>query len=282
MVIVAAVVYQNGEPKRLIYGTDWMGRTCGVKADAKGDVPAYNFTDCKYLIYSRLGEDLLALELQDGGASSISFADTSVLKKFYSVCAPKCPMTNDSITGVYVHACKDYKTHTDPVNVLDTSLGATIEDESCAPDEEAYYQSGGITARTCGTSCTLNPLIDCKEKDCTDVVLAVRANCTSIESTKQEKQVTAVRQDPVNEMLSRKWYMVARWIGTMSKTRTTLAFPTQSFCVELSKGSYKAHSPPVIAQFGRECEALDPSDRPIAAHVLTRLQRSVVSHDAHL
>uniref|UniRef100_K3WN71 Choline transporter-like protein n=1 Tax=Globisporangium ultimum (strain ATCC 200006 / CBS 805.95 / DAOM BR144) TaxID=431595 RepID=K3WN71_GLOUD len=256
MIIIAAVGYQNGEPKRLIYGTDWMGRTCGVKADASGSIPAYDLTDYKYLIYPRLGEDLLALELQSGGVSSISLTDTSALKKFYGVCVPKCPMTNDSITGVYVHAYKDYNVHTDPVNALDTSLGATIEDESagspwklmmdttevlyrcmelskievsmlarcaddCAPDEEAYYQREGITARTCGTSYTLNPLIDCKEQDCTDVVLAARANCTSIESKKQERQVTAARQDPVNELLSRKWYMVARWIGDIEKA----AFP---------------------------------------------------------
>ncbi|KAF1317412.1 Tkl/drk protein kinase, partial [Globisporangium splendens] len=46
--------------------------------------------------------------------------------------------------------------------------------------------------------------------------------------------------------------------------------------------TFSADAPPGIAQLGRECEALDPSDRPIAAHVLTRLQPSVASHDAHM
>lgn len=256
MVIIAGVGYKHGEPKRLIYGTDWMGRTCGVKADANGAVPAYDFTDYPYLIYPRLGEDLIALQMDSGSSSSVSFTDSSVLKKFYGVCIPRCPMTNESITGVYVHAYTDYKANTDPVNAVETSLGASVEDESagspwklmmdttevlyrcmelskievqmsarcaddCDPAEEEYYRSANILNRTCGPSYTTNKWIDCGEEDCTDVVLAVRANCTSIESTKQETQVTSARQDPVNEMLSRKWYMVARWIGDIEKA----AFP---------------------------------------------------------
>lgn len=253
MVIIAGVGYKNGEPKRLIYGTDWMGRTCGIQAVANGDVPAYDLTEYPYLIYPRLSEDLLALQMD---ASSISFMDRSMLKKFYGVCISHCPMTNESATGVYVHAYTDYAANKEPVSSLNTSKGASVEDEGagspwkisvdttevlnrcmelskievhviarcadeCSAEEEAYYTAAGITTRTCGASYTLNPLVDCKDKSCTDTVLAARSNCTTIETSKQEKQTMSARENPVNEMLRRKWNMVARWIGDIEKA----AFP---------------------------------------------------------
>lgn len=255
MVVIAAVGYKNGEPKRLIYGSDWMGRTCGIKAGARGDVPAYDLTAYRFLMYPRLGEDVLALE-RSGGAKSISFIDTSALKKFYGVCVAECPMTNKSASGVYVHAYTDYAANKEPVSSLSASSGASVEDEAagspwkisvdttdvlfrclelskievhvvarcadeCSKDEDAYFTAAGVTTRTCGSSYTLNPLVDCGDDDCTDMVLATRANCTTIETSKQEKQVMGAHEDPVNEMLSRKWNMVARWIGDIEKA----AFP---------------------------------------------------------
>lgn len=255
MVIIAGVGYQNGEPKRLIYGSDWMGRTCGVKANAKGAVPAYDLTAYPYLTYPRLSDDIIALQLS-GKSASAMLTDASTLKKFYGVCATHCPLLNESTTGVYVHAYSDYSVNKESVNSLAASQGATQEDEAagspwklrvdttevlyrcmeltkiqttmtarcadeCSASEEAYFAAASITTRTCGSSLVLNPMMDCQQKSCTDMVLAVRSNCTSVETKKTESQVAAARDDPVNDMLSRKWNMVARWIGDIEKA----AFP---------------------------------------------------------
>lgn len=251
MVVIAAIGYKNGEPKRLIYGTDWMGRTCGVKADASGDIPAYDLTDYPYLMYPRVAEDLMALE-----TSGASLTDASALKKFFGVCVTKCPAISDSSSAQYVHAYEDYSKYPDPVNALASNAGYTDEYvdagspwrlmmdttevlyrcmelskievtqkarcvDECSADELAYYAAQGTTIYHCGESTTTNPFVDCGDEDCSEFVLGFRPNCTTVQISREEIEVAAARDDPVTSMLSRKWYMVSRWIGDIQKA----AFP---------------------------------------------------------
>ncbi|KAF1773448.1 Thioredoxin-like fold [Phytophthora cactorum] len=150
MIIIAGVGYKHGKPQRLIYGTDWMGRTCGAQAGKTDTVPAYDFTDYKYMIYPRLSEDLKALAA--AGYSAKQLVNPSTLRKLFGVCVPSCPLITDK--DLYVHAYLDY-------------------------------------------------------------------TCTSLETTKEERQIGSTTEDPVTELLSRKWYMVARWLGDLQKA----AFP---------------------------------------------------------
>ncbi|GLE06145.1 hypothetical protein PINS_up015356 [Pythium insidiosum] len=257
MIIIAAVGYAHGEPKRLMYGTDWMGRTCGLKADAKDGVPAYDFTDYPYLMYPRLAQDFKALYGDyNKEKDKLSNLDASLLRKFYGVCVRRCPMLNETITPPYVHAYKDYTVNADPVNADYLSQGQQVEDENagspwrlvvdttevlyrcvelakievkqqarcvddCTAPEITYFQVNGITQITCGRDLVLNPMRDCGEEDCTDFVLSYRSNCSSIERKREETQTASAQMDPVTEMMSRQWYMVARWIGDIQKA----AFP---------------------------------------------------------
>ena len=50
MVVIAAVAVNAGEPKRLIYGTDWQGNICGASD---------GFKDKKYTVYPDIGKDIL-------------------------------------------------------------------------------------------------------------------------------------------------------------------------------------------------------------------------------
>lgn len=246
MIIIAGIGYKNGQPKRLIYGTDWHGRTCGVKAAATASIPAYDFTDYPYLIYPRVTEDLLALETSDASLSDVS------LKKFFGVCVAKCPMVNDSTNALYVHAFTDYTAHPNPVNEDGASAGYTEEYvdagspwrllmdttevlyrcmelskiqvtqsarclDDCTADEEAYFTSANISMRHCGSNVTLNPYIDCGDEDCTDFIVNMRPNCTKVQISREETEIAAARDDPVTTILSRKWYMVSRWIGDIQK-----------------------------------------------------------------
>lgn len=251
MIVIAAVGYKHGQPKRLVYGTDWMGRTCGVKADSTSAVPAYDLRKYEYLLYPRLAEDVLAIE-----ASGESITDASVLKKLFGVCVSECPMVNASTGALYVHAYKDYATYTYPVNTVPLSMGSSIENvaagspwrlmmntttvfyrcvelttvqttmtarcaDDCSADEEAYFTAANITTRTCGSNTTLNPFVDCGESDCGDMILKVRSNCTTVETSKYEMQLSQAQDDPVTSLLSSKWQLVARWIGDIQKS----AFP---------------------------------------------------------
>ncbi|KAF4322258.1 hypothetical protein BBO99_00002271 [Phytophthora kernoviae] len=256
MIAIAGIGYHNGKPQRLIYGTDWMGRTCGAKADKTDTVPAYDLTHYKYTIYPRLSEDLMALAA--GGASAKELASPSTLKKLFGVCVPSCPMLNDSATGspLYVHAYTNYTNDIGPVNEDSKSAGATIEYEKagspwrlitdssevlyrcveltkiditqsarcvddCTDAEVASYESGKVKTLNCGTNETRNPFVDCGEHTCTEMITAMRPNCTSLESTREERQIGATTVDPITKMLSRKWNMVARWLGDLQKA----AFP---------------------------------------------------------
>jgi choline transporter-like protein 2/4/5 len=200
-----------------------------------------------------LGEDLLALEL--GGAS---MTDPSNLKNFYGVCVSKCPMVNDSSNPLYVHAYKDYSDKPTVVNdnsksdkaIEDVAAGspwrivmdsteilyrcvelkkisiqqkARCVDPCTAAEIDAYNNQTDPKKNNlnCGINELSNPLRDCKDQHCSDFILEIRPNCTNIEISREETSIGAARQDPVTEMLSRKWYMVSRWIGDIQKS----AFP---------------------------------------------------------
>uniref|UniRef100_H3H5C2 Choline transporter-like protein n=1 Tax=Phytophthora ramorum TaxID=164328 RepID=H3H5C2_PHYRM len=252
MIIIAGVGYQHGKPQRLIYGTDWMGRTCGAQADKTDTVPAYDFTAYKYMIYPRLSEDLMALSAS--GMSAKQLARPSTLRKLFGVCVPSCPVLSDTGNDVYVHAYLDYTMHMAPVNEDDQSAGAAMEYEKagspwklitnssnvlyrcveltkievtqharcvddCTDEEQKNYVAG--TPLTCGTDETKNPFRDCGDQTCAEMVTALRPNCTSLETTREERQIGSTTEDPITNMLSRKWYMVARWLGDLQKA----AFP---------------------------------------------------------
>ncbi|KAG3085748.1 hypothetical protein PI124_g18390 [Phytophthora idaei] len=252
MIIIAGVGYKHGKPQRLIYGTDWMGRTCGAQAGKTDTVPAYDFTDYKYMIYPRLSEDLKALAA--AGYNAKQLVNPSTLRKLFGVCVPSCPLITDK--DLYVHAYLDYTVHADPVNVDDVSAGVSTEYEKagspwklvtnssnvlyrcveltkiqvtqtarciddCTDEEEANYTAGKVKTLTCGTDEKINPFTDCGDKSCAEVITALRPSCTSLETTKEERQIGSTTEDPVTEMLSRKWYMVARWLGDLQKA----AFP---------------------------------------------------------
>ncbi|GMF25481.1 unnamed protein product [Phytophthora lilii] len=252
MIIIAGIGYQYGKPQRLIYGTDWMGRTCGAKADKTDTVPAYDFTDYKYMMYPRLSEDILALSAS--GLSTKQLASPSTLRKLFGVCVPSCPVLGDN--PLYVHAYTDYKMHKDPVNTDDTSAGGSMEYEKagspwklvtdssnvlyrcveltkieitesarcvddCTDDELADYNSGKTTTLMCGTDETKNPFMNCGDTTCADMITKMKSSCTSLETTREERQIGSTTSDPITTMLSRKWFMVARWLGDLQKA----AFP---------------------------------------------------------
>ncbi|KAK1946620.1 Choline transporter-like protein 5 [Phytophthora citrophthora] len=248
MIIIAGVGYKHGKPQRLIYGTDWMGRTCGAQADKTDNVPAYDFTDYKYMIYPRLSEDLLTLGITD----SKQLMKTSTLKKLFGVCVKSCPLLTDAPNGedLYVHAYLDYEMHALPVNEDAVSAGASMEYvragspwklitnssnvlyrcvelteitttqtarciDDCTASEEAAYHPG--KPLTCGTNETTNPFRDCGSTTCAKMITSLRPNCTSLETTKEERQIGAATDDPITKTLSRKWHMVARWLGDLQK-----------------------------------------------------------------
>merc|ERR1719316_2048449 len=69
MIIVAAVSMTKGEPKRLFYGKDNNGDTCGI--EGRGT----------YIVYPRINEDIVA------AGSKVATGDI----RFYGVCVDECP-----------------------------------------------------------------------------------------------------------------------------------------------------------------------------------------------
>uniref|UniRef100_H3GJB7 Choline transporter-like protein n=1 Tax=Phytophthora ramorum TaxID=164328 RepID=H3GJB7_PHYRM len=73
MIAIAAVGFMHGEPKRLLYGSDYNGSTCGT-----GEQEEYPLT-----FYPRITQDLL----EQASNPSLSPEDFS----FYGVCVESCP-----------------------------------------------------------------------------------------------------------------------------------------------------------------------------------------------
>lgn len=76
MVVIAGVAFHKGHPTRLLYGTDYLGRTCG-EDEVHG---------LKYITYPRTAEDYL-----------INLGVNPLDMKFYGVCVSACPHQFDVV-----------------------------------------------------------------------------------------------------------------------------------------------------------------------------------------
>ncbi|CEG35527.1 choline transporter-like protein [Plasmopara halstedii] len=82
MIVIAVVGLMHGEPKRLLYGSDYNGTTCGTG----------KHKDNPLTFYPRITQDLL----EQSSNPSLSFKDFS----FYGLCVASCPKS-----GTYI--CND-------------------------------------------------------------------------------------------------------------------------------------------------------------------------------
>jgi hypothetical protein len=80
MLVIGIIGFQNGDPERLVYGSDYQGRTCG----------AGNMTGEKYLVYPRphLDVELAGLDVAVSRPWDINF---------FAVCVPSCPVVNQIV-----------------------------------------------------------------------------------------------------------------------------------------------------------------------------------------
>jgi len=80
MLVIGIIGFQNGDPERLVYGSDYKGRTCG----------AGNQTGSKYIVYPRPQEDVF-----------LAGTDVAVNRpwdiNFFSVCTTECPRADEVV-----------------------------------------------------------------------------------------------------------------------------------------------------------------------------------------
>jgi len=80
MLVIGIIGFQNGDPQRLVYGSDYKGRTCGEG----------NYSTMPYLIYPRPHEDVYL-------AGSQVALNTPWEISFFSVCSSECPKADTII-----------------------------------------------------------------------------------------------------------------------------------------------------------------------------------------
>lgn len=71
MIVIGAIGFKYGSPERLVYGTDYTGKVCGM--DTRSST--------KYTVYPRLQQDFF---LNLAKASPLDYT-------FYGVCVSSCP-----------------------------------------------------------------------------------------------------------------------------------------------------------------------------------------------
>lgn len=87
MLGVAGIAFANGDAKRLLYGIDYEGNTCGDEGNPN--------TEGKFkIVYPRTNEDLL-LNMQGG---KMDFQNMNPLDfKFYGICVEECPKATEVV-----------------------------------------------------------------------------------------------------------------------------------------------------------------------------------------
>lgn len=85
MVAIAAIAISSGDPNRLLYGSDYKGRTCGTISPIAGTDPPVetDLTDKLLTYYPRLVEDVVAFA-QSGSTNPLDL-------NLYGVCVSECP-----------------------------------------------------------------------------------------------------------------------------------------------------------------------------------------------
>ena len=239
MLIIAGVGFSSGQPEKLVFGTDWKGRTCGAKANAKNGVPEYDFKDYKNLLYPRLNEDLYDLQM-----SGASLTNPDNLKKFFGVCVKECPEpTDEDGNDLYAHAFIDYKTNPEPINVRDTDGGKVVENTQAGSPwrialnttnvlyrcldllevkTEAFARcidrcEGEVTT-ACGKDEVVNPFQECGEKGCDDFIGTTFTKCRAAETREVVDKTGSAKSNPIYDQLNSSWQLVSRWIGDVEKS----------------------------------------------------------------
>lgn len=101
MLAVAGVGLHFGEPKRLLYGTDYQGTTCGTG----------NMKDQPLTFYPRMSEDIVEQSMDSSITSPTDF-------EFYGVCVSECPKQ-------FTHFC-NYEFETELLKTAGNSDTATL------------------------------------------------------------------------------------------------------------------------------------------------------------
>lgn len=241
MVIIAGVAYSTGQPEKLIYGVDFKGRTCGAKADKSIEVPAYDFTSYKYLLYPRLPEDLFDMALN----SEVAVSDPSNLQKFFGVCVKACPDPLNAAGELqYAHAYVDYSAFPDPINTRADADGEEEVEEVAAGSPwhialnttNVLYRCldlGKITSTAfarcvdpcesqnvttnCGTA-EENEFVPCGDKSCSKFIADTWPKCRTAETREEVVKKAAAKSNPIYDQLNSKWQLVGRWIGDIEKS----------------------------------------------------------------
>lgn len=128
MLVVGGIGISYGKPQRLVYGTDYKGRTCGVDSAVK---------DKRYTVYPRTTEDFL---VNVGKRSPLDY-------KFYGVCAERCPGKLDVV-------CNDDRAELGGAAYTQAALRACLEGGSSSSDVDCALARAGCWVTPQATSST--------------------------------------------------------------------------------------------------------------------------------
>lgn len=210
MVIVAIVGLVNGQPKRLLYGSDYNGTTCGTGA-LEGKPLTF---------YPRMSEDLLE---QATSSSDVSPTDFS----FYGVCVAECPIEYSYFCNyeleAKIMADASLKTDADREKARENEAKKLLGTRGCwfvaMKSQHVFYRCIQMTeATSTAVETCIFPADSPEYYDTVGGVKRPNAKC-------QVKQVRTImdakgpaQDNPIYDKLQTVASMVGRCIGDISQT----------------------------------------------------------------
>ncbi|OQS06453.1 choline transporter [Thraustotheca clavata] len=207
MAIVAILGLTNGEPKNLIYGTDFNGSVCGL-----GSQSSSNLT-----YYPRITQDMVAQ-----AAKGIQPLDM----KFYGLCVSTCPKVGNYICSYAAEAEVQSANPGATASQLNTARKNRIS-TMMSPDCWLVPLNLEIVAFRClpvsqessnSTVICTQPADSPEYYDVVNGVKVPNSKCEVAQTITTSKTIAQANSDPIMDKLQTTIAMVGRFVGDIQKT----------------------------------------------------------------
>lgn len=209
MLGIFVLAQRNGDPRRLIYPTDYRGTTCGT-----GDMAGKN-----KIYYPRLQEDLIDVLKFDGkaydeaagaggGAGGTELAGSGKGMHFYGVCVADCPKGDSVVNDAAGNA---WPVPLNTANILFRCLSynnvTSVRKIRCTE-----FESGCVGAGTCAKSAW----VGCFHTfGCKATLNRLHPTCTKAQLDRNTLTDLEAKSNPIFELLSSTGELFTRWVGDL-------------------------------------------------------------------
>ena len=204
MLAIAAVGWKEGDPYRLLYGTDHNGQICGRGAQV-GKHKLY---------YPQLQKDLLRAYTSDSAKYNPLEGGDPSLVHFYGVCVTTCPARGATVCTNKTATSAEQECFPVPVNTSSVLFRCLpFDDVNTQRTIECVEPAGATPPIVCGSAFACQALLEAQ-------LIKARTECVRARVVETKTTEKMAMSNPVFDMLTASGAIVRRWFGDLALSTT--------------------------------------------------------------